>query len=204
MKGGVGKMESLVLPKKEALAEKVREDFVGVVVHFEYPCNCPICQKGAQQLGRSDLVKAHIIVKPIEVYGNLMHSWYAGKTVWSSMGGFVIALDEILGFEPSTNDPKEAWKEVKEYLLGNRAFKFTSEQPVKFVEMTTSKEAPHGLPEGALKAKEQWFPIREYSAEEVKKYYGVDIEEIREIGKRELEETFKQIEREMEFIEGQW
>lgn len=204
MKGGVGKMESLVLPKKEALAEKVRENFVGVVVHFEYPCDCPVCQRGAQRINRDDIIKAHIVIKPINKYNNLMHSWYAGKTIWSSMGGFVLALNELLGFEPSSNEPHEAWQEVKEYLMGNRAFEFTSEQPVKFVEMVLSKEAPSGLPEGALKAKEQWFPIHEYSAEEIKRMLEVDIEEIREVGKRELEETFKQIEREMEFIEGQW
>ena len=195
-------MEELVGFKKTQLSEKTRENFIGVIVWAEYPCKCPVCQRGQKQLGR-EVTKVHLIIKPLNNYDNLQHAWYAGKTIWSSFGGFVLALNDLLGFEPESESVEEQIKEVKEYLMGNRAFEFTSEQPAKFVSMVLSKEIPANLPEGAKKAREQWFPIHEYSPEEIKKMFGVDIVEMQEIGKREVEDLFEQVEKEMEFFEEQ-
>jgi len=187
--------------RKEQLSESPRENFIGVIVWAEFPCECPICKKGMEKInGRGrELKKVHIVIKPLHKYSRLQHAWYPeSKTIWSALGGFVIALNDLLGFVPEGNSPEEQWKQVKQYLLGNRAFEFTSEVPVEFVSKVLQKEIPANIPENARKAREQWFPIHEYSEEDIQQMFNVSIEEVREQGKQELQELFTRLEQEEE------
>jgi len=197
-------MESLNIGfTKESLSESIREDFIGVVVYAEFPCQCPICRRGNEKLktmGRSDIPRIHLIIKPITTYDKLQHAWYpTSKIIWSNFGAFVLALNDLLGFYPEGQTPKEQWESIKEYLM-SRAFKWTSMKSVDFVQMITQKEVPSRLPETLLNARENWFPLNEYSKEEIKATYGVDIDEVIEQGKKEVEELFAQLEAEEEFF----
>ena len=200
----VEKMEALGVGfRKEELSETIRENFVGVVVYAEFPCNCPICRRGNEKLkamGRGEIPRIHLVIKPITVYDKLQHAWYpTSKIIWSNFGAFVIALNDLLGFVPEGQTPMEQWESIKEYLM-SRAFEWTSKKSVDFVSQVTGKEIPAKLPETLINARENWFPIHEFSKDEVKNLYGVDIDEIIEQGKKEVQELFEQMEAEEEFF----
>lgn len=188
---------------KESLSETVRENFVGVVVYAEFPCECPICKRGNEKLknmGRGEIPRIHLIIKPLTTYDKLQHAWYpVSKIMWSNWGAFVIAINDMLGFQPSGTTIKEQWESIKEYLM-SRAFEWTSMKSVDLVSQVTGKEVPSRLPETLLNARENWFPIHEYSKEEVKKLYGVDVDEVIEQGAKEVEEFFAEAEAEEEFF----
>ena len=200
----LGKMETLNIGfRKDQLSESVRENFVGVVVYAEFPCDCVICKRGNEKLrnmGRGEIPRIHLVIKPLTVYEKLQHAWYpTSKIIWSNFGAFVIALNDVLGFYPDGQTAKEQWESIKEYLM-NHAFEWTSMKSVDFVSQVTRKEVPSRLPDTLLNARENWFPIHEYSKEEVKKMYNVDLDEVLEQGKKEVEELFEQIEAEEEFF----
>lgn len=189
--------------KKENLSEKVRKNFVGIVVYAEYPCNCPICRRGNEKLkafGRNGQEKIHIVIKPLNEYDKLQHAWYpTSNMIWSNFGAFVVALNDLLGFVPEGNTDKEQWENIKEYLM-SRAFEWTSMNSVQFVSQVTGKEIPAKLPSTLLKARENWFPMHEFSKEEVEKEFGIDFDEEMEIGAREVEELFKELEAESDMF----
>ena len=192
--------------RKEELSESVKENFIGVVVYAEYPCECPICKKGNEKLkeyGRAKQDRVHLIIKPLDVYDKLQHAWYPeSKIIWSNFGGFVAALNDVLGFIPSGTTKEEQWESIKEYLMG-RAFEFTSMKSVDFVSQVTGKEVPSRLPDALKNARENWFPIHEYSKDEVEKQFNISFDEVVEIGKKEVEELFDQLRAEEEFFEEQ-
>jgi len=189
--------------RKEELSERVRENFVGVVVYAEFPCQCPICKKGDEKLkamGRGVVPRIHLIIKPITTYDKLQHAWYpVSKIIWSNFGAFVIALNDLLGFAPRGKTAKEQWEEIRKYLM-SRAFEWTSMRSVDFVSQVTGKEIPSKLPDALLNARENWFPQHEFSKEEVEKMYGINFDEVVEQGKKEVEELFEQLEAEEEFF----
>jgi len=193
--------------RKEDLSETVRENFVGVVVYADYPCNCPICRRGTEKLknyGRSEQKKIHLIIKPVTTYDKLQHAWYPdSKIIWSNLGGLVVALNDLFGFYPSGRTDKEQWEEVKNFLMG-RAFEWVSMKSVDFVSQVTGKEIPSRLPDTLKNARENWFPLREIDNDELKRTYGVDFDEVMEAGKAEVEEIFKEIEAEEELFEEQY
>jgi len=192
--------------KKEQLSETVRENFVGVVVYAEFPCDCVICRRGNEKLkgmGRGEIPRVHLVIKPLTVYEKLQHAWYpTSKIMWSNWGAFVVALNDVLEFYPEGQTVKEQWESIKEYLM-SRAFEFTSMKSVDFVSQVTRKEIPSRLPDTLLNARENWFPIHEYSPEEIKKMYDIDLNETLEIGKKEVEELFEGLEAEEEFFNEQ-
>ena len=197
-------MEELMVGfRKDELSESPRENFIGVVVYAEFPCECPICKRGEEQLkaqGRTAPKKIHLIIKPITTYDKLQHAWYpVSKIIWSNFGAFVIALNDVLGFVPEGKTVKEQWESVKKYLLG-RAFEWTSMKSVEFVKQVTGKEIPSRLPEALLNARENWFPIHEFTKEGIKEQYGIDVDEVYEQGKKEVEELFEMVKAEEEFF----
>ena len=189
--------------RKDQLSESVRENFVGIVVYAEFPCDCVICKRGNEKLkdmGRGEIPRVHLVLKPLEKYDKLQHAWYpTSKTMWSNFGGLVIALNDVLQFYPEGQTAKEQWESIKEYLM-SRAFEFTSMKSVDFVSQVTRKEVPSRLPDTLLNARENWFPIHEYSKDEIKSMYDADFDEIIEQGKKEVEELFEQAEAEEEFF----
>ncbi len=188
---------------KEALSESVKEDFVGVVVYAEFPCECPICRRGNEKLkamGGKEQQKIHLVIKPLTTYDKLQHAWYpTSKIIWSNFGAFVVALNDLLGFTPTGSTPEEQWKSIKEYLM-SRGFRWTAMKSIDLVSQVTGKEVPSRLPQTLLEAKENWFPIHEYSREEIEKEFNVNFDELLEQGKQEVEQLFAEIEANEEFF----
>lgn len=190
--------------RADELSDALRSNFIGVVVFAEFPCDCVICRKGKERLeqigSRPRTERVHLIIKPITQYNELQHAWYnVSRVKWSAFGGFVLALDK-LGFTTDKETPSEQWKDVKNFLVG-KAFEFTSENPVKFVEDLTGQKRPKRLPPALVEAKEQWFPIRVVSEDELKNYTIDDLQTILEKGKAEVEDLFRRFETEEISIE---
>ena len=160
----------------EDLSESIREPFVGIVVHAEFPCDCEVCQRGEQKLqemGRETrgARRIHIAIKPLERYDKFQHTWYTeSKLLWSGFGAFVLALNK-LGFVPTGNTPEEQWNSVKKYLLCN-IFQWESINAVDYIIKNTGKVPPK-LPEGIKGAREIWIPVKKLSSKEVELAFGV-------------------------------
>ena len=188
--------------REDQLSESVRENFIGAVVRAEFPCECEICRKGYQRLqemGRDvrTLKKVHVVIKPLEKYDKLQHTWYGeSKIKFSAMGAFTIALNRLLKFVPKSNDPTEQWLEVKAFLEGN-VFEWASVKPAEWVlEMLTKiypneakkfKDIFASLPQGIREAREIWIPIRIVSKGELEQLGITDVNAIIEEAKEELE-----------------
>ncbi|MCD6148032.1 hypothetical protein J7J18_01530 [bacterium] len=174
------------------LSESVRENFIGVVIWAEYPCNCRVCEEGKRRLldmGRQPRTdkRIHIAIKPITSYEKIQHTWYTySRTYWSTFGAFVIALDR-LGIIPPENleTEEEQWQWVRENLLG-KAFEFTSVQPVKFVQELTGKTPPAKLPAGLVQSREIWLPIRKVEGKELESYGITDLDSFYKQARDEL------------------
>lgn len=188
--------------RTEDLREDVREPFVGMVVKAEYPCNCPICERGTQKLiemGRElrTTSRIHIVIKPLEKYENFQHAWFnESKLIWSGLGAFTVALNAKLAFVPEGKTPEEQWKSVKKFLEGN-IFLWESVNPVEFVSETLDKPVPKNLPTNLKDAREVWVPIKivrpeeigiEQSTKELRKKFLKEWEEYLEGGVEEVEE----------------
>ena len=70
-----------------------RESFIGTVERSESPCNCEMCQKGNESLGR-EVDKWHIVIAPLSVYQKNQHNWLSGKSVRSQKYTFMQALSK--------------------------------------------------------------------------------------------------------------
>lgn len=177
--------------RAEDLSESVRERFVGIVVHAEFPCNCEICEKGTEKLremGRDirTFNRIHIAIKPLEKYDNFQHAWYnESKLLWSGIGAFTVALNKLLGFVPSGSTPEEQWKEVRKFLMC-KVFEWDSVNPIDFIQKNTGKLPPKNLPEGLKTAREVWIPVRVVNERELE-FFGIT-EDLKTLCKRAREE----------------
>ena len=179
----------------EDLSESVREQFVGIVVKAEFPCNCEICEKGTKKLiemGREprEADRVHIVIKPLEKYENYQHAWYnKSKLVWSGIGAFTVALNKLLGFVPSGSTPEEQWNSVRSFLMC-KAFVWDSVNPIDFIVKKTGKIPPKNLPEGLKGARETWIPVKVVTDKELEIGFGImNIKEVCEKARKEYEES---------------
>ncbi len=182
----------------DGLKESVRENFIGMVVEANFPCNCEVCEKGTQRLiemGREprQADRIHLVIKPLTQYDNFQHAWYnKSKLIWSGIGAFVLALNKKIGFTPK-GTTEEQWKQVKKFLTGN-VFEWESVEVVKFVndnlpEEKKAKGLPKSLPPALREAREIWIPIRHIKEDELEKLGVTDIREFYENAKKEYEKV---------------
>ena len=180
----------------EDLREEVREPFIGLAVLAEFPCKCRICQKGTAKLlemGRQPRTtdRVHIVIKPLEKYQKFQNAWYnRSNLIWSALGAFTIALNNLIGFKPKSDSVEEQWKEVKQFIEG-KVFLWESVKPAEWVSKTLNKPIPRNIPPALKDAKEQWIPVKIVTKEELEqKGIIVNLEELR---KKALEEWKEQL-----------
>lgn len=81
------------------LSETARENFVGMIIESNYPCNCEVCLRGAQSLestGQARKESLHIQISPAHVYDKTQHEWFVpSKTKVSKWGAFNEQLDQL-------------------------------------------------------------------------------------------------------------
>ena len=178
----------------DELGDSVRENFIGMVVEAEFPCNCRMCEEGTKRLiemGREprQTDRIHLVIKPLTQYDNFQHAWYnKSRIIWSGHGAFTLALNKKLGFVPK-GSTEEQWKQVRRFLLGN-VFEWESVDIVSFVnrnlpEEKREKRIPKSLPPALKGAKEVWVPIRHIKEDELESLGVIDVKEFYENAKKE-------------------
>ena len=145
------------------LTDSARENFVGTIIEAKYPCDCELCQKGAETLeasGQTWKPSLHIQISPVNVYDKTQHEWFVpSKTKVSKWGALNIRLDE-LGLASKMKSEKD---------LVNKTFEFESTMvKVGFGD----KEVPCWLPTRLLTKKEVDKVIEDMAEE------GPDIDDL--------------------------
>lgn len=83
----------------ENLSESARQNFVGMIIEANYPCDCDDCLRGKQSLessGQTAKDNLHIQVSPAHVYDKTQNEWLVpSKTKISKWGAFNGALDQL-------------------------------------------------------------------------------------------------------------
>ena len=147
----------------ENLTDSAREKFVGTIIKAKYPCDCELCQRGAESLeasGQTWKPSLHIQIEPVNVYDKIQHEWFVpSKTKVSKWGAFNVRLDE-LGLAKGMKSEKS---------LVNKTFEFESTMvKVGFGD----KEVPCWLPVRLLTKKEVDKVIEDMAEE------GPDIDDL--------------------------
>jgi len=138
------------------LSDSLREPFIGIPVHFEFDCNCAVCQKSPIQTDRHRL---HIAIFPVDKDIDIQHAWYTySAKKLSSWGAFVLALNRL-------NIKARSLDFLKEMML-KTIFEWQDWSIVKYLSVYGKIEIPSKIPEKLAK-KTTWLPTKIVSPKEL-------------------------------------